>query len=66
MPRRHDIITLELVFVHQTDKAILVKKDEGDDEKIWLPLSVAQVDKKIGRVVTLSMPEDIAYEKGLI
>ena len=65
MKRNHDIIEVATTIRHQTDKAILV--DEGK-EKIWLPKSQVEIDEhdeKTG-AATLSMPEWLAVDKGLI
>ena len=64
---RSNLVDLTLILVHQTDKAILVKETEDDEEGVWIPKSIVEVEttKKEG-VVTVTMPEYVAHEKGLI
>ncbi len=63
---RNDMIEVEdLEFLHETDSAILV---EYDGEEVWLPLSQIEWDgdAEKGDSITVTMPEWLAEEKGLI
>jgi hypothetical protein len=63
---RNDMIDVEdLEFLHETDSAILV---ECDGEEVWLPLSQIEWDgdAERGDTITVSMPEWLAEDKGLI
>ena len=64
---RSNIIDLEVIFIHATEKAVLVKAEEDSDE-IWLPLSQVEIDgfEQRGEVVTISLPQPLAEEKGLV
>jgi hypothetical protein len=65
---RSDLIDIAGVIHHQTEKAILFS-DDGDREKaVWLPKSVVEVehDPKKPDHVTVTMPERIAKDRGLI
>lgn len=54
-----NLITLEVEILHETDKAILVETDFG--EEVWLPLSQINL---CGDEVEI--PEWLAEDKGLI
>lgn len=56
---------VSVLIKHQTDKAVLVAADE-DAEDVWLPLSQVEVDGDVGTVGTVTMPEWLAQERGLI
>lgn len=62
MARNHDIITLEgVTLVHQTEGALLVGGDWGDN--VWVPKSKCEYDASDR---TLQIEEWLAQEKGLI
>jgi hypothetical protein len=62
------IIDVEVIYRHHTDRAICVWTDETARDDIWLPLSAVEVDglKARGRKVTVTGPETMFLEKGLI
>ncbi|MEG9884053.1 MAG: hypothetical protein V6Z86_05465 [Hyphomicrobiales bacterium] len=63
---RSNLLDLTVIAVHTTDRAILVK-DAEDAEGVWLPLSAIEVDlASDGRTATITIPEALAQEKGLI
>lgn len=62
---RSNIIDLDLIIVRLTDKAALVK-DTEDADAIWLPLSQIELDGNPGSVGTVSLPDWLAQERGLI
>lgn len=69
MKRNHNIVDLEVIYIHQTDRAVLVKIDEKSKEEVWLPLSQIEIDggiKERGRVITTFGPEQLLVDKGLI
>lgn len=61
----HDI---EVIFQTQTLKGICVRKDERSKEDIWLAKSQCEVDGVLerGRVVTITVPQPVLEEKGLV
>jgi hypothetical protein len=68
MPR-NDPVELSVAFIRATDEAVLITED-GDLE-VWLPRSQLTTDSDIdhlsdGEVFEVSVPEWLAYEKGLI
>lgn len=63
---RSDLVDVVVILVHQTEKAILVK-DAEDSDPVWLPKSRIEVEPtKKANYVTVTMPEELAYEKGLV
>lgn len=59
------LISFNVLIVHRTDKAVLVK-DAEDAAPVWLPLSQVEVDGEPGAVGEVTLPEWLAQEKGLI
>lgn len=62
---RSDLVDLSVNLVHQTQAAILV--NDGT-KKVWLPKSVVEFTEPEGksRTITLTLPERLAIEKGLV
>jgi len=63
---RSDLIDLEVEYVHSTAAAILVR--DGDKE-VWIPKSVVEYDAdlaRVGKPITITLPERWALDKGLI
>jgi len=64
-PRRSDLVDISVVLVHETDRAWLV--DHGGSENVWLPKSRCELAQEAGgKIWTLTLPECVANEKGLI
>jgi hypothetical protein len=62
---KSDLVDIEVQIHHRTGKAVLVS-DDGDREKaVWLPLAQIEVER-FGSHHTVTMPEWLAVEKGLI
>lgn len=57
---------IDVLFVFETDLAVLVKRDE-DAPSVWLPKSQIEMVKNEKHVsmVTVTLPERLAIEKGL-
>lgn len=65
---KSDLVDLKMKLHHMTEKAILVSLDDNEKETIWLPLELVEyifTDKKKG-IVEVSIPQWLAYKKGLI
>ena len=62
------LIDLELIVVrdNEADRAILVQNEDG--EKVWLPRSAIEIEytDQRKRHATITMPEQLAIEKGLV
>jgi hypothetical protein len=63
---KSDIIDIDVEVVHRTDKAVLVHT--GDKESaVWLPLSQIEIGPSgFGGIETVSLPQRLAEEKGLV
>lgn len=63
---KSDLVDLTVQIHMTTERAILVS-DDGDDEKaVWLPLSQIEVERQSGGFATVTVPEWLAKNKGLI
>ena len=67
---RSDIYDLEVIYQHQTDRAVCIRETEGGPD-IWIPLSLCEIDAKTGDlrrgcVAILTAQEGTLTEKGLI
>tara|TARA_R110002167_G_scaffold42512_3_gene129106 strand:- start:2474 stop:2647 length:174 start_codon:yes stop_codon:yes gene_type:complete len=56
---KSELIDMEAILKHETESAWLL--DTGDEKPVWIPKSMAEFDGE-----TLTLPEWIATEKGLI
>lgn len=63
---KSDLIDLSVQLHHETDKAVLVSDDGNKDKAVWLPLSQIEIERTNGGVVTVTLPEWLATEKGLV
>lgn len=62
-----NIIDLQAILLHETDAAVKISIEEHS-EGVWLPKSRIEIDGDMTPygVVTVSLPEPLAQEKGLI
>lgn len=64
-PYKSDLIDISVVLVHETDKAVLI--DHGGTANVWLPKSAIEIERDAnGRTHTVTLPERLANEKGLL
>ncbi len=64
-PYKSDLIDICVTLVHQTERAVLV--DHGGTENVWLPKSAIEIEPDAnGKTHTITLPERLANEKGLI
>ena len=65
---RSDIHDIEVQYQHRTERAVCVRPYEGAAD-VWLPLSDVEIDPaeaRRGDTVTLTCPERLLLDKGLI
>lgn len=74
---KSDLIELELIFQTKTPLAACFHEEEAEagplfgraakPRDVWLPLSKIEIegDRKRGAVVTVTLPERLAIDKGL-
>lgn len=63
---KSDIIDIDVAVEARTEKAVLVH-DGDKNNAVWLPLSQIEISPTgIGGIETVSLPEWLALEKGLI
>ena len=61
---RSDLIDIEGYLNHSTLEAICVDVDDAED--IWLPKAMIEWVENPDGSITITLPENLAYEKGLI
>ena len=65
MPHGH-LTTLTLHLHHETVKAILVSDTGDDNDAVWIPRSLCEIEPLKGQVVEVTLPETFAISKGLL
>ena len=63
---RSDVIDIDVRVHARTDKGIRVSTSGQQIDAEWLPLSKVEVDMRENGHATISLPEWLALEKGLI
>jgi hypothetical protein len=67
---RSDLIDIACEILIEKPKAIGIADgtddEEGKQRLFWLPLSQIEIERGHGRSATVTMPEWLAQEKGLI
>jgi hypothetical protein len=65
---RRDKIDIEVTIIRDadTDAAILVSEDGDEDHAVWLPRSQIEYTTTRNGLTTVTLPEWLATEKGLI
>jgi len=68
MPRHNELIDLTMIVHRETDKAILASDSGDPDDAVWLAKSQIEIVQETTHtsVRTITLPEWIAVEKGLI
>tara|TARA_R110002072_G_scaffold49433_4_gene134385 strand:+ start:24907 stop:25098 length:192 start_codon:yes stop_codon:yes gene_type:complete len=62
---KSNVIDIEGMVHHQTEKAVLFSADGNRANAEWLPLSQIEVEDK-HPIWTITLPEQLALDKGLI
>ena len=63
---RSDVIDITIQRLHETDKAVLVT-DSIPEKGVWLAKSMIEIEPSAtGGLFTVTLPEWLALEKGLI
>jgi hypothetical protein len=55
-------VRVDCIIKHETDRAVLI---DNDDQELWLPKSVIEIDKIGDGNAILFVPEWLAKNKGL-
>lgn len=63
---KSDLIDLTMQLHHETEKAVLVSDDGVRANAMWLPKNTVEVEAKEGGVVIVTLPEWLAFAKGLV
>lgn len=63
---KSDIIDIDVQVLHETEKAVLVT-DSVPENGVWLPRSKIEIEPTgFGGIYTVTLPEWLALDKGLI
>ena len=63
---KSNIIDIDVEVVHRTEKAVLVHTGDKN-QAVWLPFSQIEIEPSgIGGIETVTLPEALALDKGLI
>lgn len=63
--QKSDLVDIDVLIVHTTERAVLV--NNGGDDNIWLPLALVELaPSPTGTPHTLTLPVALATEKGLV
>ena len=65
---RAALTDIEVMIHFQTDKALLVSTDGTRELAVWLPKSSCECEEPvvIGKAQIITLPEQLAVEKGLV
>lgn len=63
---RSNIVDVEVSVIAETERAIKVRPNFRKGEAVWLPKSAVEIDRVVGGEATISLPEALAIEKGLV
>jgi hypothetical protein len=64
---KSNLIDIDVEVLHRTDKAVLVRTGHKE-QAVWLPLSQVEIEPNGAGdgIETITLPEPLALEKGLI
>lgn len=66
MRKKHNLCTIKVWFHYERPLAILVSLDGDRRAAVWLPKGPVDYDGDLGHWMEITLPEDLAKEKGLI
>ena len=66
MSHKSNLVDVEVHLHFATGKAFKVSLSGDEDDAVWVPKSQSLLDAQIDEVGTLSLPEWLAQERGLI
>ena len=61
---KSDLTELSGLYRHETEEAWLI--DFGENDPTWLPKSQCEIEEENDGTVTVTLPEWLAIEKGLV
>lgn len=63
---KSDLHDIEVTYQTETEKAVCIRGDDGAD--VWIPKASCEIDgeRRRGGVVTMTAPERVLIEKGLV
>jgi len=63
---KSNLVDLHVCLHHETEKAYKVSLTGEDEDAVWVPKSVAEMERQGGTQYTMTIPEQTAIDKGLV
>lgn len=63
---KSDLLDLEVILHARTKMAVKVSTDGNSTKAVWVPREHIEIEHKYTNVYALTLPEWLAFEKGLI
>lgn len=63
---RSNVVDLEVTLHHETEKAYKVSTSGEDEDAVWVPKAAAEMEFKGGSFYEMTLPEQMAIDKGLV
>lgn len=63
---KSDLVDLEVTLHARTEKAVKVSTDGNSAKAVWVPNAYLEIERKYGDLWRITLPEWLAFEKGLI
>ncbi|ACL59944.1 hypothetical protein [Methylobacterium nodulans] len=64
---RSDLVDVTVRLHHETNRAVLGSTDGDREKAVWIPKSACEIEPGAGKAThTLTLPERVAIEKGLV
>ncbi len=63
---KSNLVDLHVCLHHETEKAYKVSLTGEDEDAVWVPKSVAEMERKGGDQYEMTIPEQTAIDKGLV
>jgi len=63
---KSNLIDVEVVIHHETTLALLISTDGERKTAIWVPKAAVQVERKGRGTYTITLPVQMAEDKGLV
>lgn len=63
---RSDLVDLDVIIHHETERAVLVSDDGNRDRAVWLPLAAVEIERNGKDAATITLSERLATDRGLL
>jgi len=63
---KSDVVDLHVCLHHETDGAYKVSLTGEDEDTVWVPKSAVEMERLGGTQYEMTIPEQMAVDKGLV